>query len=551
MAEPVYYVCKYTPVELLAGFSLPCERLDPSPAGFSCADSCGHSNLCGFGKAVLEEVLGKGIRRLLLVDCCDVCRRIYDILLARGDMDFLWLLPLPHKQGPAEQKRFKRELERLRDALSAWSGSSFRPDLAFDAWRAGAVSDESWKQTPHITLTGAHGGSLLLRTAQEKSALPVVDQTCTGNRRPAPCPQEMPGDFFAAYAAALLAQSPACMRMQFREEVPDDKAAGIICHTVKFCDYYSFQYARLRNGTAQPILKVETDCTPQSSGQLATRLEAFSETLGVRTIQVNAKRNARYAAGIDSGSASTDAVILDRQGNIVGSAILPTGAGAAAGADKALEAAIQQAGITRGDIGTVVSTGYGRDHIAGGNASVTEITCHARGAHHLLPGARTVIDIGGQDSKVIRMDENGRVINFVMNDKCAAGTGRFLELMARTLEMTLPEMSEKGRQWSKPVTISSMCTVFAESEVVSLIAGNTDPADIIHGLNMAVANKTASLVMRLGGQPAYVMTGGVAMNRGVVEALKEKLKAEIIVPPEAQLCGALGAALFALDAENV
>jgi predicted CoA-substrate-specific enzyme activase len=263
---------------------------------------------------------------------------------------------------------------------------------------------------------------------------------------------------------------------------------------------------------------------------------------------MSGKTNARYAAGVDSGSASTDVVILDRQGKIVGSAILPTGAGASAGADKALEAAIQSAGITREDIGTVVSTGYGRDHIAGGNASVTEITCHARGAHHLLPGVRTIIDIGGQDSKVIRLDENGQVINFVMNDKCAAGTGRFLELMARTLEMTLPEMSEKGRHWNKPVSISSMCTVFAESEVVSLIAGNTDPADIIHGLNMAVANKTASLVMRLGGQPAYVMTGGVAMNRGVVEALEEKLKAEIIVPREAQLCGALGAALFALDA---
>jgi predicted CoA-substrate-specific enzyme activase len=358
----------------------------------------------------------------------------------------------------------------------------------------------------------------------------------------------MPEDFFAAYAAALLGQAPACMRMQFREEVPDDNAAGIICHTVKFCDYYSFQYARLRKNAAQPILKVETDCTPQSSGQLATRLEAFSETLGVRRIQMSGKTNARYAAGVDSGSASTDVVILDRQGKIVGSAILPTGAGASAGADKALEAAIQSAGITREDIGTVVSTGYGRDHIAGGNASVTEITCHARGAHHLLPGVRTIIDIGGQDSKVIRLDENGQVINFVMNDKCAAGTGRFLELMARTLEMTLPEMSEKGRHWNKPVSISSMCTVFAESEVVSLIAGNTDPADIIHGLNMAVANKTASLVMRLGGQPAYVMTGGVAMNRGVVEALEEKLKAEIIVPREAQLCGALGAALFALDA---
>lgn len=550
MAEPVYAVCRYTPVELLAGFSLPCERLDPAPAGFSCADSCGHPNLCGFGKAVLEEVLEKGIRRLLLVDCCDVCRRIYDILLARGNMDFLYLLPLPHKQGPAEQKMFKRELERLRDTLSAWCGTSFRPDLALDAWKASAASDESRMETPHITLTGAHGGSLLLQAIREKSALPVIDQTCTGNRRPAPCPPGMTEDLFTAYAAALLGQSPACMRMQFREEVPDAKAAGIICHTVKFCDYYSFQYARLRKDAAQPILKVETDCTSQSSGQLATRLEAFSETLGVRSIQMNTKTNARYVAGVDSGSASTDAVILDRQGKIVGSAILPTGAGASAGADKALEAALREAKIERNEIGTVVTTGYGRDHIAGRNASVTEITCHARGAHHLQPGARTIIDIGGQDSKVIRLDENGQVINFVMNDKCAAGTGRFLELMARTLEMTLPEMSEQGRHWNKPVTISSMCTVFAESEVVSLIADNTDPADIIHGLNMAVANKTASLVTRLGGQPVYVMTGGVAMNRGVVEALEEKLKAEIIVPPEAQLCGALGAALFALDAEN-
>ena len=340
------------------------------------------------------------------------------------------------------------------------------------------------------------------------------------------------------------------MRMQFREEVPDPGAAGIICHTVKFCDYYSFQYARLRKSAARPVLKIETDCTPQSSGQLATRLEAFSEMLGVRSIQMSVKTSARYVAGVDSGSASTDAVILDGRGNIVGSAVLPTGAGASAGADKALEAALREAGIPRGELGTVVTTGYGRNHIAGGNASVTEITCHARGAHHLLPAARTVIDIGGQDSKVIRLDENGRVVNFVMNDKCAAGTGRFLELMARTLEMTLPEMSEKGLRWNNPVTISSMCTVFAESEVVSLIAGNTDPADIIHGLNMAVANKTASLVMRLGGQPAYVMTGGVAMNRGVVEALREKLKAEIIVPREAQLCGALGAALIALDAEK-
>lgn len=550
MDEPIYYVCKYTPIELLHGFSLHCERLDPAPASFSCADSCGHPNLCGFGKAILEEVIGKGIRRLLLVDCCDVCRRVYDILQARGDMEFLYLLPLPHKQSAAERKLLKRELERLADDISAWSGKTFCPEAALDAWRQSASIDDEWKNNPHITLTGAHGGSLLLQAAREKSALPVIDQTCTGNRRLTACPENQPEDFFAAYAAALLGQSPACMRMQFRMGPSDDQAAGIICHTVKFCDYYSFQYAQLRKSAARPILKIETDCTPQSSGQLATRLEAFSETLGARTIQMSSKSKANYVAGVDSGSASTDAVILNRQGEIVGSAILPTGAGASAGADKALEAAMREARITRQDIGAVVATGYGRDHIASGGASVTEITCHARGAHHLLTQARTIIDIGGQDSKVIRLDENGQVVNFVMNDKCAAGTGRFLELMARTLEMTLPEMSERGRHWKKPVTISSMCTVFAESEVVSLIADNTDPADIIHGLNLAVANKTASLVARLGGQPAYVMTGGVAMNRGVVEALQEKLKADIIVPREAQLCGALGAALFALDAED-
>ena len=203
------------------------------------------------------------------------------------------------------------------------------------------------------------------------------------------------------------------------------------------------------------------------------------------------------------------------------------------------------------DIDAVITTGYGRETIGASDASVTEITCHARGAHFLCPNARTVIDIGGQDSKVIRIDENGAVVNFVMNDKCAAGTGRFLEMMARTLELSMSEMSELGLRWKKDVTISSMCTVFAESEVVSLIAENTPPEDIIHGLNMAVAGKTVSLAKRLGGVPDYVMTGGVAQNRGVVKALEEKLGAPIAVPKEAQLCGALGAALIALDRAGV
>ncbi len=548
MRDPVFYVCKYTPVELLAGFGLTAERLDPTPVSFPCADSCAHPNLCGYGKAVIEEVMTKGIRRLLLVDCCDVCRRIYDVLERQGNMEFLFLLALPHKDGPAEQKLFARELARLSDALARLSGTAFSAAEAARVWEEGRRhASEARPAPPYIAVTGAHGGAALLESVQERSALPVLDATCTGNRLLAPPPAET-DEFLPAYARALLTQRPACMRMQFRAEESDPGALGIICHTVKFCDYYSFQYRDLRGGAKVPLLKIETDCTPQSRGQLATRVEAFSEILGMKQVPaMTEKQNSKYVAGVDSGSSSTDAVILDRDGRIVGAAVLPTGAGAASGAEKALEAALQKAGLQRSEIGIVVTTGYGRDHVGHGDASVTEITCHARGAHHLCPEARTIIDIGGQDSKVIRIDEAGNVLNFVMNDKCAAGTGRFLEMMARVLELSMPEMSALGAEWKQQVNISSMCTVFAESEVVSLIADNTAPADIVHGLNCSVANKTAALVKRLGGEERYIMTGGVALNQGVVAALEEKLGTKIFVSPEAQLCGAIGAARIALE----
>lgn len=194
-----------------------------------------------------------------------------------------------------------------------------------------------------------------------------------------------------------------------------------------------------------------------------------------------------------------------------------------------------------------VTTGYGRTAISDGDKSITEITCHARGAHFLNPEVRTVIDIGGQDSKVIRLDENGAVANFVMNDKCAAGTGRFLEMMARTMEMSLDDMGKAGLSYKEDITISSMCTVFAESEVVSLIAQNKATDDIVHGLNKAVASKTAALAKRVGGEERYMMTGGVSKNQGLVKTLEEKLGTTLVISDKAQLCGALGAALFAKD----
>ena len=213
--------------------------------------------------------------------------------------------------------------------------------------------------------------------------------------------------------------------------------------------------------------------------------------------------------------------------------------------------ALKEAGLQREDIDALVTTGYGRTAIKNGDKSITEITCHARGAHFLNPEVRTVIDIGGQDSKVIRLDENGAVANFVMNDKCAAGTGRFLEMMARTMEMNLDQMSECGLEFKEDITISSMCTVFAESEVVSLIAQNKATDDIVHGLNKAVAVKTAALTRRVGGEEKYMMTGGVSKNKGLVKTLEEKLGTKLVISDKAQLCGALGAALFAADMADV
>ena len=255
--------------------------------------------------------------------------------------------------------------------------------------------------------------------------------------------------------------------------------------------------------------------------------------------------------GIDIGSTCAKTVVLNEKKEIIQECVQPTGWSSIDTAEEILQK-LKLAGIGLSDNSSCcVATGYGRISVPYADKAVTEITCHARGAHFLNPEVRTVIDIGGQDSKVIRLDENGAVANFVMNDKCAAGTGRFLEMMARTMEMNLDQMSECGLEFKEDITISSMCTVFAESEVVSLIAQNKATDDIVHGLNKAVAVKTAALTRRVGGEEKYMMTGGVSKNKGLVKTLEEKLGTKLVISDKAQLCGALGAALFAADMADV
>jgi predicted CoA-substrate-specific enzyme activase len=358
------------------------------------------------------------------------------------------------------------------------------------------------------------------------------------------------------YAGALLRMIP-CMRMTSvsgRKELTNHPhLKGIIYNTVKFCDFYGFDYADLKRETAIPILKIESDYMPQPSGQLSTRLEAFSESLVPESshrrtsMSDNAPKSGGWYAGIDSGSTTTNMVVINEKKEVLASAIVRTGAKAQNGAQAALEEVCRQLDGKQSDFTAILATGYGRGNIPFATDTKTEITCHARGAYFLNPAIRTIVDIGGQDSKVICLDETGAVTNFIMNDKCAAGTGRFLEMMARTLELDMDEMSRRGLTWKKDLTISSMCTVFAESEVISLIADNHTDSDIIHGLNKSIAAKTASMVSRAKGQGPYMMTGGVARNRGVVQALEARLGEELYITESPDLCGALGAALFALE----
>jgi predicted CoA-substrate-specific enzyme activase len=254
-----------------------------------------------------------------------------------------------------------------------------------------------------------------------------------------------------------------------------------------------------------------------------------------------------YVAGIDVGSLSAEVVILDHGGRILNYIILPTGSNSKAAAERAMEASLQAAGLKLDDLKFIVATGYGRISIPFAHKRVTEITCHGLGAFFLHPASRTVIDIGGQDSKVIRLNDQGKVVDFAMNDKCAAGTGRFLEVMAQALEVDLAGLAALSERASCSIPISSMCTVFAESEVVSLIATGQPREDIARGLHEAIAERTAGLVYRVGLTEAVTMTGGVAKNSAVVHALEAKLNVKITVPFEPQIAGALGAALLARE----
>lgn len=254
-----------------------------------------------------------------------------------------------------------------------------------------------------------------------------------------------------------------------------------------------------------------------------------------------------YVAGIDVGSTQTKGVILDLEGKIVATALIDLERNMATAAQDVFDMTVKNAGIPVDEVKYTVSTGYGRYQVTFGDRQVTEISCHARGAWSEFPNTRTVIDIGGQDTKAIRVGAGGEVADFAMNDKCAAGTGRFLGAASFALEIPLSDLGPLALQSTAPVKITTTCTVFAESEIIGHLSKGRRSEDILMGMHYSIATRCASLVRRVGMEPEVTMTGGVSRNPAMVKLLEHVLATPINVSERGHFMGALGAAMFALD----
>lgn len=254
-----------------------------------------------------------------------------------------------------------------------------------------------------------------------------------------------------------------------------------------------------------------------------------------------------HAAGVDVGSTQTKAVVVDEAGRIAGRALIMTGSNVVSAAGEAFRRALADGDLREEEIEYVVGTGYGRYKVTFGNSQVTEISCHGRGAVHMFPGTRTVLDMGGQDTKAIRVSGAGEILDFCMNDKCAAGTGRFLGAAAAALDIPLDQIGATALAGERPVRISTTCTVFAESEVLSWLGKGKKIEDILLGVHHSIAGRSVGLLRRLGIEREVTFTGGVARNVAMRQAIEERLGFPLNLSEESHFMGALGAALFALD----
>lgn len=366
-------------------------------------------------------------------------------------------------------------------------------------------------------------------------------------------------DPFISLAQLYLNKVP-CARMASRQQeierlskIVKETAEGIIHLRMPFCDLYGFDLVHfLKLLDKNRILHIDTDGSKQSLGQIKTRLQAFAEIIlqknrSLKKTSQTMKKDEGYYCGIDIGSSTVDGVILSSSAKILAYGIENTGSHPGHTALNLYKKMLKEADISETNVSSITTTGYGRTVFPFSHESISEISCHAYGIRYLTPNVSLVIDIGGQDSKVIKIDKSGKVSDFHMNDKCAAGTGRFLEVMAQALEMDIEEMSKINPTKGKKVPISSVCTVFAESEVVSLLGQGYPTPDIVRGLYQAITNRIEGLVRSVGLAQPIAITGGGALNHALVASIEKQLGLLAFVPDQPQLVGAIGAAILALE----
>jgi len=548
MRIPVF--CSLIPAELLISLGHDChflaadEIVGLKEEGYQCAF---HDNLCSYAKALLGYfVRSHHLYDVIIVPTsCDALKKLSNALTALIPKEKVCVLDVPQNKGVPAQRFLASELKKLSSRLGRGHSRNFSPPPNGMGPREG--------KSKKIGILGANVLLGVFRAAFEKFGFEAVflNQCLFKSYPDMDLALILEKGGVASYAGRFLEKN-SCPRTNdsgckelLKRKIQEEGVSGLVVNAMKFCDFQYFDYQYFREALNIPALLIEHDLEGNYEGQIMTRLDAFLEQF--ETKRGKSKKGVYregYFAGIDSGSNTTKLVCIDKDKNVVFMSLVPTGTNVQRSVE-ALLAALHEKGIGRKDIVRFVATGYGRSNVKGADVIVTEISCHAAGAYHRLQKSATIIDIGGQDSKAIKIDGRGAVVQFAMNDKCAAGTGRFLEVIAHKLEMSLPEFSALALKANAAVDVSSMCSVFAESEVISLIAAGKKREEIARGIHRAIAERVASLSRRVGGDPPYYMAGGVAKNACLVRELEGRLGSKVFVIDEPQFSGALGAALLA------
>jgi predicted CoA-substrate-specific enzyme activase len=579
----IYYACSYVPLEILIANKQPFKRIKTP---MKTESELIHRNLCDYCKTIFQNVMNMDKDDVFIsIDSCDAMRRISDVLKKEAKAKII-TLRLPWKNDLVAVNMYKKELKTLIKELTEYSdngltendlsyGISFFKKIADNIWNVhmGSFSALEKQKTVNYALDGQFytpeskkifedpdkpglaviGGfsqpERLIEIVNKAGGRVMLNESCQGIR-PFTGKYSNEGDNLFNISQRIIQNRLPCGRFygnygsELNYLLEKFNIDGIIKVQPKFCDFYGFTTEEID----LPILNVESEFPQTVSGQLLTRMGAF-----VERIRKKKPGHSRYFseeklfAGIDSGSTTTNVVIIDKNKNILYKETTSTGTNAKQTARSLLEKGLKSLKTSTDSLAYTIATGYGRNIIDFASDTVTEITCHARGARALLSEIRTIIDIGGQDSKSIKLGNDGSVKDFAMNDKCAAGTGRFLEVMSNVLEVNLNEMSVKALNAKRAAAISSMCTVFAESEVVSLLGKGENTSEIAAGLVNSIAKRVAGLYRGIKGEEPVAFTGGVARNDSVKNALEKELNVTLSVPEDPDIVGAYGAALFALQ----